>query len=289
MAIFSDIRENKIFMEADPTYLDGLKQDAQSEAQYRAWVYGDWNIVAGGMFDDVWNQRVHWVNPFDIPAGWKIDRSFDYGDTRPFSLGYWAQSDGSDVKVRSGKWAPTVRGDLFRIGEVYGWNGQPNVGCRATSPEIAEMALEFELRNGIYQRCVAGPADTNIFMNYDGKGSIAAEMAKPIRRPNGREYRGITFTAAAKQGQFGRVNGWAMVRKAMKNSLVQNGKPRERPGLFIFSNCEHWARTVPVLPRSEKNPDDIDTTAEDHPADETRYRIVNVGSGFTVGTTVGVG
>jgi hypothetical protein len=29
---------------------------------------------------------------------------------------------------------------------------------------------------------------------------------------------------------------------------------------------------VPVLPRDEKDPDDVDTEAEDHVADEARYR-----------------
>jgi hypothetical protein len=289
MAVFSDIRENKIFIEADPDYLDGLKQDAENEAQYRAWVYGDWNIVSGGMFDDVWNQKYHWIKPFPIPPGWRIDRSFDWGESKPFSLGWWAQSDGSDVRLPSGRWAATVPGDLFRINEWYGWNGQPNVGSKLTSTEIAEGALELELRSGIYSRCVAGPADTGIFSGFDGKASIANEMSKPIRRPNGRTYRGITFTEARK-GPNSRVPGWAMMRKALRNAIRVDSRPRERPGLFIFDVCEQWARIVPVIPRSTKpgKQDDVDTEAEDHPADETRYRIVNVGSGVTSGLTSGM-
>lgn len=279
MAIFSDIRENKVFMEADPGYLDGLKQDANSEAQYRAWVYGDWNIVAGGMLDDVWHQQTHWIKPFDIPSSWKINRSFDWGETKPFSIGWWAESDGCDIKTRSGKYVSTVRGDLFRIGEWYGWNGQPNVGCKMTSTEIAEGALERELRMKIYKRCVAGPADPGIFSGFDGKLSVANEMAMPIRRPNGREYRGITWTPARK-GPNSRIPGWKLLRSTFKNAIRIDGKPRERNGIFIFDTCEHFARTMPVLPRDEKDPDDVDTEAEDHIADETRYRAIEVGSGF---------
>jgi hypothetical protein len=44
----------------------------------------------------------------------------------------------------------------------------------------------------------------------------------------------------------------------------------------VFSNCIHFIRTIPVLQRSERDADDIDTTAEDHAADETRYRILSV-------------
>ena len=48
----------------------------------------------------------------------------------------------------------------------------------------------------------------------------------------------------------------------------------ERPGLFVFESCRHFLRTVPTLPRDAKDPDDVDTLAEDHIGDETRYRIM---------------
>lgn len=284
MAIFSDIRENKIFLDADPGYLPGLAENASSEAQMRAWVYGDWDIVAGGMFDDVWDIRHHWIKPFPIPSSWTIDRSFDWGESKPFSLGYWAQSDGSDVRLPSGKWVSTVRGDLFRIGEVYGWNGKPNEGCKMTSSEIAEAAVRYELSLGIYGRVHAGPADTSIFSKYDGKPSVAEDMAKPLTLENGRRYKGISFVPARK-GPDSRVPGWALMRKAFKNAIRKDNRPRERPGLFVFSNCDQFARTVPVLPRSTKpgKSDDVDTEAEDHIADEARYRVTHDGRGMSTG------
>jgi len=49
----------------------------------------------------------------------------------------------------------------------------------------------------------------------------------------------------------------------------------EHPGIFIFDTCTDWIRTVPVLPRSEKDPEDVDTEAEDHAYDETRYRLIH--------------
>jgi len=35
-------------------------------------------------------------------------------------------------------------------------------------------------------------------------------------------------------------------------------------------------RTMPALPRSNKNPEDLDTHAEDHAADELRYAMMHV-------------
>ena len=48
---------------------------------------------------------------------------------------------------------------------------------------------------------------------------------------------------------------------------------REKPGLYVFSRCRQFIRTLPTLPRDAKKPDDIDTDAEDHAADAVRYRI----------------
>ena len=48
----------------------------------------------------------------------------------------------------------------------------------------------------------------------------------------------------------------------------------EEPGLFIFNTCrDGFIRTVPTLPRDENKHDDVDTKAEDHTGDETRYYI----------------
>mgnify|MGYP003597154235 CR=1 FL=1 len=52
--------------------------------------------------------------------------------------------------------------------------------------------------------------------------------------------------------------------------------PMEDPGLFAFDTCRQFIRTVPTLPRDANKTDDVDTHAEDHIADETRYRCLVV-------------
>lgn len=123
------LMENKILLHADPGYIPRLRSAARSEAELKAWMEGDWNIVAGGMFDDVWDDSVHVWNRIGwdyIPSTWRIDRSFDWGSSKPFSVGWWAQSDGSDIVLPDGRSRSTIRGDLFRVAEWYGWNGEPN-------------------------------------------------------------------------------------------------------------------------------------------------------------------
>jgi hypothetical protein len=41
--------------------------------------------------------------------------------------------------------------------------------------------------------------------------------------------------------------------------------------LYVFDTCRDFIRTVPVLGHDPQRPEDLDTHAEDHIADETRY------------------
>ena len=44
--------------------------------------------------------------------------------------------------------------------------------------------------------------------------------------------------------------------------------------LKVFSTCKHWLRTIPQLPPDSLNPEDVDTDAEDHAWDATRYGLM---------------
>lgn len=270
-AIHGNIKENKLLLAADPNYEQTIIASASNPAMAKAWLEGSWDIVAGGMFGDIWDRNIHIVHRFDIPKSWRIDRSFDWGSSAPFSVGWWAESDGTDYMGADGKWRSTVRGDLFRIAEWYGWNGKPNQGLYLLATEITKGIIEREVAMGIATCVKAGPADSAIFAAENGN-CIATDMQKPVRLSNGMQYHGVTWVPADKR-PGSRKTGWEQMRKALSNSKIPQNGVREYPGLFIFNNCEQFIRTVPTLPRDEKNMDDINTSTEDHIADECRYRI----------------
>jgi len=284
LAIHGHISENYILLKADPGYIDRLRQSAKSEAELAAWIDGSWDIVAGGMFDDVWKPKVHVVRPFQVPQSWRIDRSFDWGSSKPFSVGWWAESDGTDYIDGDGNVRSSVRGDLYRIAEWYGSTGEPNEGLKMLAVDIGKGIIQRELDMGIHQRVKPGQADSSIFDVENGM-CIADDMEKRVRLDDGREFLGPKFDRADKS-PGSRKTGWEQMRKMFKGALP-TGKPRETPGLFIFSRCKHFQRTVPVLPRDEKDMDDIDTDAEDHIADETRYRVRAVVQRAAQGKVVG--
>jgi len=299
LSIHSHIDENLALLEADPDYKQKIAASARNEAEKRAWLDGSWDIVAGGMFDDVWNPKWNVVKPFEIPETWKIVRSFDWGASKPFSVGWWAISDGSDVQWDDGSWRSTVRGDLFRVKEWYGTTGKPNEGLDILAVEIAEGIVERELRWGWrhpgenYCRVKPGVADSQIFAAENGN-CIATDMKSKIRLSDGFKYPGIKWNAADKR-PGSRATGWTQLRQKLKNAHpnVKEVKgelrmyPRERPGLFVFNDCKWFIETVPVLPRDEKDMDDVNTDAEDHIADESRYLIRWVQSPASSGKVVG--
>ena len=237
------LEDNPSMTENDPNYEDRLSGLGSPE-MVRAMRYGDWDIVAGGMFDDVWNQKVHVIEPFDIPKTWRIDRSFDWGSAKPYSVGWWAESDGCDIKLAGGVIRSTKPGDLFRISELYGMKGKVNEGTRELATEVARKINDIDA--GLKEkgfRVYPGPADTSIFDTDNGM-CIADDMSKAPYF--------VAWTRADKR-PGSRVNGCELVRSKLKNSITKDG-----PGLFIFNNCRQFIRTVPVLPRDEGKPDDVD-------------------------------
>lgn len=284
-AIHGYLDENRILMTADPQYKARIRAAARNKAELEAWLHGSWDIIAGGMFDDIWNPQIHVVPNIEIPSSWRIDRSFDWGSSKPFSVGWWAESDGSDLRLPNGRLCSTVRGDLFRIAEWYGWTGEPNEGVRMLAVDITKGIIEREIRWGIHDRVSPGPADSSIFAVENGM-SIAVDMQKPVL-VNNRKLNGIRWLPADKRAGS-RKTGWELMRKYMAGA-IRNGLPREHPGLFICQRCEQFRRTVPVLPRDlDKDPDDVDTDAEDHVADEVRYRIRFAGQRTTSGRVKGM-
>jgi hypothetical protein len=61
-----------------------------------------------------------------------------------------------------------------------------------------------------------------------------------------------------------RINGKLEIHKRLK--VID-----DEPGIRIFANCRNLIRTLGTLPIDDKNPEDVDTHAEDHAYDALRY------------------
>lgn len=267
VAVHGNIYENKILLDADPNYIQRIRMAASNPSMIDAWLNGSWDVTSGGMFDDLWKSDIHVVPVFQVPRSWWLDRAFDWGSSKPFSVGWWAESDGTTLTFPSGRTMRTVPGDLFRVSEWYGMKkGEDNVGLNMLASEVAKGIRTREIARGWAGRVKKGPADSSIF-DVENGNDISRDM----------KSEGIEWEHADK-GPGSRKQGWEQMRKRLKAVLNtdENGQPRgvprEEPGLFICDNCPDWLRTIPSLPRDDEDPDDVDTEAEDHAGDETRYR-----------------
>lgn len=192
----------------------------------------------------------------------------------PFSIGWWAESDGTAAVMADGTTRHFPRGTVFRIAEWYG--RAPNAddeGIRLNSVDIGAGIAEREktLRERLGIRHIhPGPADASIFDRMDDE-SIAMKIDHGYARAVGASRVSEIFVPSNKAAGS-RQRGLELLRTYLEAALA---RPMEHPGLFVFDTCADWVRTVPVLPRSEKDPEDVDTQAEDHAYDETRYRLVH--------------
>jgi hypothetical protein len=242
------VYDNVDLMRNDPGYVRAL-ESIEDENYRKAWLYGDWDVVAGSFFGDLWRKSAHVLTPFRIPSGWHCFRSFDWGSAKPFSVGWWTIADGT--MAPDGVYYP--RGALIRFAEWYGCKaGSPNTGLRMTSKEVARGILEREAKlhaqYGITVR--PGPADPSIWISDDGP-SIRENMLAE----------GVDWERA----DNARLPGWEQVRERLRGDA--DGKPL----LYVFNICVDCIRTLPAAPRDAALWDDIDTDYEDHILDELRY------------------
>lgn len=266
VAVKSSVKENRILLRADPDYISRIASAARNPAEAAAWLDGSWDIIAGGMFDDLWDANVH-VLPslplWAIPKGWKLDRSFDWGSSRPFSVCWWAESNGEPMEYR-GVYYGTVKGDLFLIREWYGSTGQPNEGLRMLARDIAQGIVDREQDWDAKGRVKVGIADASIFDEENGN-NIAKDMKK----------KGVGWKPADK-APGSRKQGWEKVRGMLEGALPSPlGIPREFPGLFITRDCPFALELLPATSRDQTDLDDVDSDTEDHLQDAIRYRCRN--------------
>ncbi len=198
-------------------------------------MFTEWRNDPAHYEDQRWT---HVIAPFAIPKHWQIYRGYDFGFSKPFSVGWYAADE---------------EGRLYRIKELYGCTGRPNEGLRIDPVEQARRIREAEQNDPLLRgRVIQGVADPAIFDESRGE-SIAAMME---RSPNFLHWPPGDHTRLAGKMQF-----------HYRLEFDADG----RPMFQVFNTCKHFIRTIPNLVYDESNVEDIDTRQEDHIYDECRY------------------
>ncbi|MDI9506551.1 MAG: terminase family protein [Bacillota bacterium] len=234
--------DNRALLTNDPGYLANLGM--LPEAERNAQLYGSWDSFEGQVFTEWRDDPAHYVDrrwshviaPFRIPGHWTLIRGFDWGYSRPFSVGWWAVDED---------------GRLYRIAEYYGCGGAPDRGLRLEVAELARRIRAMEQENeNLKGREIMGVADPAIAQR-DGGDSIADIMARE------RVFWG--------KGDNTRLAG----KMQYHYRLAFDGEGL--PMLYAFRTCRHFIRTLPALVYDPGRVEDVDTRGEDHAYDEGRY------------------
>lgn len=269
VAIFGSYRENKYL---DANYIAELDRLTANNSNLRkAWLEGNWDFTAGGALDDLWDSNVHVLPRFSIPFGWRVDRSFDWGSSHPFSVGWWAEANGEEVVIftKGAQSSSSIvfcppSGTLIQIAESYGTREiGTNQGLKMSATAIADTIIEHEKalmnQNWITQQPFSGPADNQIRdVREVDVDTIERKMAK----------KGVRWTESDKS-PGSRRNGLQLIRDRLQAAVIGEG-----PGLYFMRNCVASIEILPTLPRDEIKIDDVDTTSEDHCYDMVRYRVL---------------
>jgi hypothetical protein len=257
MFVPSKTSDNRILMNADPEYRNRIKAaTGGNEALRKAWLEGDWDIVAGAFFD-CWSKSRHVVRPFEIPQHWMKFRSGDWGSAKPFSFGWWGVVS-DDHKTEEGLILP--RGCMVRYREWYGIRRddygqlQYNVGLKMTAEAVGGGIAAREIGDGPIEYGVLDPAA----FSQDGGPSLEERM-----RVGGSAVWRRADNARVKQK--GALGGWDQ----MRSRLI--GDDEGRPMVVCFSTCTDSIRTIPTMQHDKDKVEDVDTDGEDHAADEWRY------------------
>lgn len=232
------LRDNKIGIANDPTY-EARLEGAGSKQFVRAIKEGDWSVIEGAYFPE-FSPDKHVIEPFAIPDHWARIRAMDWGSAKPFCVLWGAVSDGSIPGI--------PRGAIVIYREWYGWNGNPNEGCRLTAPEVGTGIRALEQGEKISDEVL----DPSAFAQ-DGGPSIAERMDLVWRRADN-----------ARVARNGAMGGWDQVRERLKGE-------ENVPMVYFFSTITHTIRTLPALQHDPSHAEDVDTDSEDHAADTLRY------------------
>jgi hypothetical protein len=203
----------------------------------KAWLEGDWNIAPGAYFEKIWDPALHVVEPFEIPLEWRRWKAYDHGYKSPAGCVWFAQD---------------YDGIIYLYRELY-WCSKPNKGSETPIEEIARDIVDAEIKEksqGIRFR--NNVADSAIFMR-DGRSKSVADVFADYD---------VVWEASSK-GPGSRVQGLQEMVDRLNNGTFK-----------VFKSCKHWLRTVPSLPADPKKIEDIDTSAEDHLFDATRYSLM---------------
>jgi phage terminase large subunit len=215
----ASVYDNKVLMEADPTYIKVL--DNLPEELRRAHRDGDWDALSGQFFAE-FRRDIHVIEPFEIPQEWDRYICIDYG--LDMTAAYWIAVD--------------FKGKCFVYRELH----QEGLIISDAARKIKAMTGQERI-SATYV-----PSDLMSRRQDSGKSAMTLFIENGII--------GIST-------KNDRIAGWLCFKELLKTP---------EPKMVFFKNCKMLIRNLPILQRSDLNPNDISLVPHNltHCADSIR-------------------
>lgn len=205
-----------------------------------------------GMVYKEFEREVHVIEPFDIPEGWQVYRSIDFGSTNPTAC-LWTAVDGDDNWFIYQEHYETGQTIDYHAGAINS-KDRRNVVATYGDPSGAQWIKEFAQR-GIY----ITPANKEVGTNFNSWVRFGIEkVSEKLKQIPGR---------IVSRGQAG----------------DDKRNTQSSPSLFVFSTCQNLIREFETYRWKEKsvtqaqdlNEPDVPEKANDHAMDALRYFAVS--------------
>jgi hypothetical protein len=239
--------DNPELLRNDPLYLDRLEAMGD-KMLVKAMREGDWSVIAGGMFADfrktMGSEPWHVREPFAIPYGWEVWRGGDDGYVSPASC-HWLTRDPDS-------------GTYYVIDELYMTGllpGEYATRVLARDKEIPRAATNGEAEYN--DEPMQGLMDSAAFAET-GQAIISRGNQMNVL---GTKWRPVEKWPGSRKDRV----------KNLHRLLAPNPQKPSEPGIVFFTTCPNAVRTIPALMRSERDPEDIDDSGEDHAFDSVTY------------------
>lgn len=240
----SIVEDNPHLPEAYRINFEALRHS--DEALYKAHRYGDWSAIVGDFFGSAWSPKLvfdhHHVPPHlfsDLKLG------IDWGSAKPCATILGGRLS-RDVRLPDDRVIPH---GAFVVYDEHVEHDPNNIarGTNRTPSEIAPKLIDLARRNGSLAR---GVIDAAANARTAGGDLTIVRMF---------DRAGVNLLPAPKGPRVPRF-------ETLKQMMVEGD-------FWVADRCRFWLGTVPALPRSKKNPEDVDTEANDHALDATSYLV----------------
>lgn len=220
----------------DNPYLD--PQYEQQLAVLAKWRYeqlrhGDWRVFSGQFFSQ-WQDRVH-VASLDPSPAHRWFRSLDWGRNQPGCVLWWAVLPDHKLYIR-------------REWKFQGMSEQ----------EVAQGIRAIDAELGLTKASYTA-ADPSITHKTGATHKDGTFVGQAIGETLG--YYGVPIVGADND----RFNGW------MRCHALLRLAPDGGPWLQVHPDCRYLIRTIAGAVSDPGDPDDVDTTSDDHALDAWRY------------------